>query len=57
MGLFEHSRIFFVWLSVTHLRINRRNIAIIQQSPLECHKALEGLLRNHALGLKVKSQA
>jgi hypothetical protein len=29
--LFEHSLIFFVWLSVTHMWINRKNIAIIQQ--------------------------
>jgi hypothetical protein len=34
-GLFEHSRIFFVWLSVIHMRINRQNIAIIQQSHQE----------------------
>jgi hypothetical protein len=30
--LFEHSRMLFVWLSGTHLRINRHKIAIIQQS-------------------------
>ena len=29
--LFEHSRIFFVCLSVTHLRIDSQNMAIIQQ--------------------------
>jgi hypothetical protein len=30
--LFEHSLIFFVWLSVTHMWINRQNLAFIQQS-------------------------
>jgi hypothetical protein len=29
--LFEHSRICFIWLSVTHIRIKRQNIAIIQK--------------------------
>jgi hypothetical protein len=45
---FLNTPVFFVWLSVSHMQINRKNISIIQQFHLAC--ALSSGMIPHASG-------